>query len=64
MTRAILDDRFQLKLHKETEEVPMYAMTVAKGGLKIQAVDLNDCREFHGESVTPEQMWALARSGG
>jgi uncharacterized protein (TIGR03435 family) len=63
MTRAILEDRFQLKLHKETEEVPMYAMTVAKGGLKIQPVELNDCRKFRGEKVTPEQEWAMARSG-
>jgi uncharacterized protein (TIGR03435 family) len=63
MTRAILEDRFQLKLHKETEDVPMYSMTVAKGGLKIQPVDLNNCRKFQGENVTPEQEWAMARSG-
>jgi uncharacterized protein (TIGR03435 family) len=33
--RAMLADRFQLKLRKVTEQVPMYAMTVAAGGLKI-----------------------------
>ena len=34
--RAMLLDRFQLKLRKATEQRPMYAMTVAAGGLKIQ----------------------------
>ena len=33
--RALLEDRFQLKLRKVTEQAPMYAMTVATGGLKI-----------------------------
>jgi uncharacterized protein (TIGR03435 family) len=33
--RALLEDRFQLKLRKQTEQVPMYALTVAKSGLKI-----------------------------
>jgi uncharacterized protein (TIGR03435 family) len=34
--RAMLADRFQLKLHKETKDAPVYALTVAKGGAKIQ----------------------------
>jgi hypothetical protein len=55
MTRTILEDRFQLKLRRETEEVPMYAMTVAKSGLKIQIVDMNTCRKFHGEPLKPEE---------
>ena len=33
--RAMIEDRFQLKLRKATEEQPMYALTVAPGGLKI-----------------------------
>jgi len=63
MTRAILEDRFQLRLRRETEEVPMYAMTVAKSGLKIQSVDMNNCRKYQGESLKPEEEWAIARSG-
>jgi len=31
MLQVALEDRFQLKLHQETEEVPMYNLTVAKG---------------------------------
>ena len=63
MTRTILEDRFQLRLRRETEEVPMYAMTVAKSGLKIQSVDMNTCRKFHGEPLKPEEEWAIARRG-
>jgi uncharacterized protein (TIGR03435 family) len=36
MLQALLEDRFQLKIHRETREVPVYALTVAKGGLKLQ----------------------------
>jgi uncharacterized protein (TIGR03435 family) len=63
MTRAILEDRFQLRLRHETEEVPMYSMTVAKSGLKIKSVDMNNCRKYQGESLKPEEEWAIARSG-
>jgi len=63
MTRAILEDRFQLRTHREIEEVPMYAITVAKGGLKMQPVDLNDCRKFHGERTTPMEAMAAIRAG-
>jgi uncharacterized protein (TIGR03435 family) len=41
--RAMLEDRFQLKLRKATEEQPMYAMTVAKGGLKITQTAPQKC---------------------
>jgi uncharacterized protein (TIGR03435 family) len=36
MLRALLEDRFKLTLHRETKDAPMYALTVAPGGLKIQ----------------------------
>jgi uncharacterized protein (TIGR03435 family) len=36
MLRSLLEDRFQLKLHRETKELPVYALTVAKSGLKLQ----------------------------
>jgi len=32
MLQALLEDRFQLKIHRETREVPVYRLTVAKGG--------------------------------
>lgn len=38
MLQTFLEDRLQLKTHREVEEVPMYALTVAKGGLKLQSL--------------------------
>ena len=36
MVAALLADRFQLKLHHETKEFPVYALVVAKGGPKMK----------------------------
>jgi uncharacterized protein (TIGR03435 family) len=35
--QALMADRFQLKLHRETKELPVYALIVAKNGSKIRA---------------------------
>jgi uncharacterized protein (TIGR03435 family) len=54
MLRALLEDRFQLKVHRSTEQQSMYALTVAKTGLKIKRVAVGDCWEFvPGEPVPP-----------
>src|SRR5260370_12737907 len=34
--QALLAERFQLKLHKESKESPVYALTVAKNGPKFK----------------------------
>jgi uncharacterized protein (TIGR03435 family) len=36
MLQALLKDRLKLKLHGETRQVPVYALTVANGGPKLQ----------------------------
>lgn len=36
MLRQLLADRFGLKFHKEPRVLPVYALTIAKGGLKMQ----------------------------
>ena len=36
MLRKLLEDRFGLKFHKEPRVLPAYALTVAKGGSKLQ----------------------------
>src|SRR6185312_13638313 len=41
MTQSLLADRFQLKVHHESKEMPMYALVIAKGGLKLKDADLN-----------------------
>ena len=34
MLQAFLEERFQLKMHREMREMPVYVLTVAKGGIK------------------------------
>jgi uncharacterized protein (TIGR03435 family) len=43
MLRALLEDRFKLKIHREARETPVYALTLAKSGLKLQPVKDGDC---------------------
>ena len=40
--QALLEDRFKLKVRRETRNVPAYALTVAGGGPKLQPY-LGDC---------------------
>ena len=35
MAQALLEDRFQLRLHQETRQLPIYELVVAKSGLKL-----------------------------
>jgi uncharacterized protein (TIGR03435 family) len=37
MVQSMLEDRFQLKAHKETRELPVYNLVVAKDGPKLKA---------------------------
>jgi hypothetical protein len=41
MLQALLGDRFALKVHQETRELPIYALVVAKGGPRFQASTIN-----------------------
>jgi uncharacterized protein (TIGR03435 family) len=43
MFRALLEDRFQLRTHRDTEEVAMYSLSVAKGGLKVKPMEEGGC---------------------
>ena len=47
MLQALLADRFNLKIHRETKEMPVWALVVAKGGPKLQKADVEekDCTE-------------------
>jgi uncharacterized protein (TIGR03435 family) len=43
MLRALLERRFQLKAHIDTDSVPAFALTIAKKGLKIKPVQAGAC---------------------
>jgi len=54
MLLDLLERRFNLKLRVETEEIPVYALTIAKGGLKIKPIEV--------ESVKYEELRKLRAS--
>ena len=37
--RALIEDRFQVKIHRETKEMQVYGLVVAKGGPKLQPME-------------------------
>ncbi|SPE43530.1 membrane hypothetical protein [Candidatus Sulfopaludibacter sp. SbA3] len=43
MLQALLEERFRLKIHSASREVPVYALTVAKGGPKLQPTSPGSC---------------------
>jgi uncharacterized protein (TIGR03435 family) len=45
MLRTLLADRFALKLHHETREFPVYALTATKGGPKLPEPKAGPCNE-------------------
>jgi uncharacterized protein (TIGR03435 family) len=38
MMASLLEDRFKMTVHRETRELPAYALVVGKGGLKIKEI--------------------------
>lgn len=43
LLQALLEERFQLKHHSETKELPVYFLTVAKGGPKLPRTKDGSC---------------------
>ena len=59
MEQSLLADRFKLKMHTETRDVPVYALTVIKGGPKMTpAKDVTGGAHVNPNpgSTTPEQL--------
>jgi len=53
MLRALLEDRFQLRIHREIREVPVYTLTVARGGPKLQPSREGSCTPFDADNLAP-----------
>ncbi len=43
MLQALLEDRFKLKLHEETRQVPVFALTATKSGARLKAFQEGTC---------------------
>jgi uncharacterized protein (TIGR03435 family) len=56
MVQALLVDRFKLVIHRESKEMPVYALLVAKGGPKLQRADIDekDCPEASLKALGPQ----------
>lgn len=62
MLRSLLEERFQLKTRRETEEVSLFALTVAKSGLKIRPLGPGGCTSPDTvQDQSPEEITALNR---
>ena len=56
MLKALLEDRFKLKIHRETKEIPVYELTVAKDGLKAPRFAAGSCTPFDWNIPLPDQL--------
>lgn len=55
MMQALLEDRFQLKMHRETREAPVFVLTVAKGGPKLEQWREGSCVPMDFTKFPPEE---------
>jgi uncharacterized protein (TIGR03435 family) len=55
MVQVLLVDRFKLVIRRESKEMPVYALLVAKGGPKLQRADIDekDCPEASLNALGP-----------
>ncbi len=43
MMQALLEERFKLKIHRESKEIPVYEMTLVRGGTKLRPAKEGSC---------------------
>ncbi len=53
MLQALLTDRFQLALHRETRQLSVYELRVAKGGMKLKQSEAGRCVPYSLDSPPP-----------
>ena len=53
MLRALLERRFKLRTHVETEGVPAYSLVVAPGGLKVKPSEPDSCMSYPVDPKVP-----------
>ena len=53
MLQMLLADHFKLKLHRATKELPIYALTVAEGGIRMRRSQEATCPTFRWKRNDP-----------
>ena len=51
MLQSLLEDRFQLKIHRETRELPVYTLVPARSGLKLPSPKEGSCVESATDTI-------------
>jgi uncharacterized protein (TIGR03435 family) len=51
MMRSLLEDRFKLRVRRGVDDAPMYALKVARGGLRIKPMAESECAERAGKPL-------------
>ena len=54
MLQALLEDRFKLRMHSESREIPVYELTVASAGPKLKSAQDGSCIPWGQGSSTPK----------
>jgi uncharacterized protein (TIGR03435 family) len=57
MAQNLLEDRFQLKLHRETREMPVYLLTQDKNGVKVKVTPDTGAPRGRGGIESVERGW-------
>jgi uncharacterized protein (TIGR03435 family) len=60
--QSLLEDRFHLKIHHETKDLPIYELSISKGGPKIKPSD-DQTFPIPGQPSPPPQPGAVPRGG-
>jgi bla regulator protein BlaR1 len=53
MLRTLLEERFKLKVHRESKTVPVYALTLTKGQLKLKSAQPGRCVQSDPSQMPP-----------
>jgi len=53
MLQKLLEERFQLKVHSSAVEIPVYMLSTAKGGPKLQAAEDGKCQVWEPGKTLP-----------
>jgi uncharacterized protein (TIGR03435 family) len=52
MLQALLNERFKLVIHRETKEMPVYALVIGNGGPKFHKADIEE-KDCPADPITP-----------
>jgi uncharacterized protein (TIGR03435 family) len=60
MLQTLLEERFKLRIRRQTREIPVYALTVAGGGHRLKPFVVGSCVVREPDFTQPNPLAALA----